>query len=221
MARKIGDIWLMARKIRDHWLMVVLVAGLGLAYVLLLGYLLLGNLLGLKAEATGASLSPAAAPVGLWDAHGYALEAARAQAADAQLVSASAHWRAASESALRNGAGSWTFVFYSPSGENSLDVVVSGGVARVVNQTPTWVVPSNIADDSWQEGPGDAAQAFLACGGRAFLDQHPHAAVDLHLAGDGPGGAVWTVVALDAGERSLFSVLVDAGTGEVLSTDSS
>ena len=209
----------MARKLRDNWLMMALVAGLGLAYVVLLGYLLLGNLLGLKAEATGASVSPAVVPVGLWDAHDQALEAAQAQTADAQLVSASTHWRAASESALRNGAGSWTFVFYSPSSEHSLDVVARDGVARVVNQTPAWVVPSNIAEGSWQEGPEDATLAFLACGGRAFLDQHPHAAVDLHLAGDGHGGTAWTVVALDAGERSLFSVVVDAGTGEVLSTD--
>ena len=221
MARKIRDIWLMARKLRDHWLMVVLVAGLGLAYVLLLGYLLLGNLLGLKAEATGAPLSPVLEPVGLWDVSGQALEAARAQAADAQLVSASIHWCAANESALRAGAGSWTFVFYSRSSGHSLDVVVNGGVARVVNQTPAWVVPSSIAEGSWQEGPGDAMLAFLACGGCAFLDQHPHAVVDVHLAGDGQGGAAWTVVALDAGERSLFSVLVDAGSGEVLSTDSS
>jgi len=210
----------MMHKGKMKWTVVLPVAGLGLAYLLLLGYLLLGNLLGLRSAATAASPAPTPEPVDLWDAYEQARAAARAQAQDAQLVSASTQWQTVSKGALSHGARNWTFVFYSPGDSRSLDVVVNAGVARVASQTQAWVVPSVLPESAWQTGPSDVLLAFLACGGRTFLDEHPHAAVDLHLARDRDGGPTWTVVALDVGDRSLLSMMVDAGTGQVLSVDS-
>jgi len=210
----------MMHKGKMKWTVVLPVAGLGLAYLLLLGYLLLGNLLGLRSAATAASPAPTPEPVDLWDAYEQARAAARAQAQDAQLVSASTQWQTVSKGALSHGARNWTFVFYSPGDSRSLDVVVNAGVARVASQTQAWVVPSVLPESAWQTGPSDVLLAFLACGGRTFLDEHPHAAVDLHLARDRDGRPTWTVVALDVGDRSLLSVMVDAGTGQVLSVDS-
>lgn len=193
------------------------VVGLGIGYLLLLGYLFVGKVLGLQATTTAASPTPTHARVALWDAYGQARAAAQAQAADAQLVSASTRWQAASGEALLNGASCWTFVFYAPSSGNALDVVVDAGVGRVVNQTQVWVAPDSLAEGAWQAGPRDALLVFLAYGGQVFLDEHPQAVVDLHLAEGDQGGPVWTVVALDAGGGGLFSLLIDGETRQVLS----
>jgi hypothetical protein len=50
-----------------------------------------------------------------------------------------------------------------------------------------------------------------------FLDEHPQAVVDLHLAESDSGSPVWAIVALDVSDRSLLSLLIDADTGQVLS----
>ena len=80
-----------------------------------------------------------------------------------------------------------------------------------------WTSPSVLSEGAWQAGPRDALLVFLACGGRAFLDKHPQAMVDLHLGDNDEGKVVWTVVALDPEDRGLFSVLIDAETMDVLS----
>ena len=201
---------------KRNWVLVLPVAGLGIGYLLLLGRMLWGNVSSLAAAKT-APPTPAHAGIALWDAYGQAHLAAQAQATDAQLVSASAQWQAANEEALLNGAGDWTFVFYSPAGGYSLDVVASAQAARVVNQAQVWVAPQTIlAEGAWQAGPRDALLVFLAYGGRTFLDGHPQAVVDLHLAGDTAGKPVWAVVALDPQDRSLLPLLIDAETRQVL-----
>ena len=210
----------MADRKKRTRLLVLPVAGLGIGYLLLLGYLLWGDVLGLRA-ATPAPLSPTPAPVDLWEAYEQAREAAQEQAADARLVSATTQVQAAGENALLEGASNWTFVFYSPAGSHSLDVVVNAGAARVVNQTQVWNAPTALSQGSWQAGPGEALLALLACGGREFLDEHPQAVVDLHLAQGAEGGPAWTIVALDSEGPSLLSLLIDAETGQVLSADAS
>jgi hypothetical protein len=152
----------------------------------------------------------------LWDAYGQARAAAQAQAEDVQLVSASTQWQAVSEQVVLDGSTSWSFVFYSPKDGNSIDVIVNVGTAQVVNQTQVWVAPAALTEGAWQAGPRDALLVFLAYGGRGFLDEHPQAMVDLHLADD-ETEATWTVVALDPEDRSLFSLLIDAETSQVLS----
>jgi len=207
----------MADNGKCKWLLVLPVAGLGIGYLLLLGYLVWGNAFSPIAAATIASPTPTRMLVDLWDAYRQARAAAQAQAEDAQLVSASTQWQAVSEETLLDGANNWSFVFYSPANSSSLDAVVNAGTARVVNQTRVWVTPRALAEGGWQSGPQDALLVFLACGGRAFLDEHPQAMVDLHLAEDDEGGVVWTIVALDPKDRSVLSLLVDAESGQVLS----
>jgi hypothetical protein len=208
-------------KEKANRLLAVAVVGLGIGYVLLLGYLIWGNVLGVKASTRTTSPSARPATINLWNAYGQAHEAAHAQSGDARLVSASTQWHGVSESALLDGTVSWTFVFYSPAENRSLDVVVNAGEARMINQTQVWNAPTTLAEGAWQAGPGDALLAFLACEGRTFLDKHPQAVVDLHLAAGDGGKPMWSIVAMDAGSQGLLALLVDAETGQVLSTRSS
>ncbi len=206
------------KKTQKKRVTVLLVIGLvvELAFLGYLGYTLWNRLLdqGAMIQTSGA---PTQVPVELWDAYKKAYAAARTQAADVQLVSASTQWQAVSEQTLLDGTGNWSFIFYSPSSDNSFDVVADGQQAQVVNQTRVWVASNSLADGAWQAGPREALLVFLAYGGRTFLTEHPQAMVDLHLADSDEGGAVWTVVALDPEDRSLFSSLVDAETNQVLS----
>lgn len=200
---------------KQTWVRPLLIVGLAID-MLLIGYvvyLLWDSMHG----PTAGPPAPIARPVvDLWEAYGQAQAAVQAQVKDAQLVSAATQWQAVSEEVLLNGASNWSFVFYSPGSSSSYDVVVDAGQAQVVNRTQVWVAPGAMAGGAWQAGPRDALLVFLAYDGRAFLDEHPQAVVDLHLGKDDAGRAVWTVVALDPEDLSLLSVLIDAETREVL-----
>ena len=210
------------RKKRSKWVLALVVAGLGLGLLLLgyMAYVLWGRMSKQETMAT-APPTPTRTPIELWDAYEQARAAAQTQAKDAQLVSASTQWQAVSEQTMLDGASNWSFVFYSPASNNSLDITVNTGAAQVVNQTRVWGDPNPLTEGAWQAGPREPLLVFLAYGGRTFLAEHPQAMVDLHLAGseanDDGGGAVWTVVALDPKDRSMSLLLIDAETRQVLS----
>lgn len=153
----------------------------------------------------------------LWQAYGYAYAAARAEADDARIVSASTQWQAPSERALFEETPRWTFVFYSSTDKVELDVVVDDDAGRVVNRTRVWNAPSLLTGALWRAGPDEALRVFLDDGGRGFLSTHPQAVVDLHLRAGDERSAVWNVTALDASDRSLISLRIDANRYEVLS----
>ena len=195
------------------WL-VVLAA---LAAVVVAGYLVLRGTSGVPALASfAATPTPTRAPVALWDAFEQAQMAARAKAADVRLVSASTQWQGPSEQALVAGAADWSFVFYTPSEKSSVDVVADVGTVQVVKLTRAWVAPRTLEEGPWRAGPHDALLVFLAYEGSDFLAQHPRAVVDLNLAESKAGGAVWTIVALDAEARQYLALVIDAVSGEVL-----
>ena len=200
---------------RKKWVLGLVVVGLGID-LLLVGYVLylVRGRMPVPNEAT-APPAPMQTSIELWDAYGQARAAAQAQAEDVHLVSASTQWQTASEEAVLDGSTNWSFVFYSLEDGNSIDVTVNVGTAQVVNQTRVWVAPAALAEGAWQAGPREALLVFLAYGGREFLDEHPQAIVDLHLADDETEMA-WTVVALDPEDRDLFSLLIDAETCQVL-----
>ncbi|MFQ6101928.1 MAG: hypothetical protein ACE5OS_11950 [Anaerolineae bacterium] len=208
----------MANKGKLNLIEALLGICMGVSGLLLLGYLLWGSVPSLASPpATATPSTSTQAVIDLWDAFEQARAAARVEAGDAQLVSASTQWQAASEEALLDGADNWSFVFYAPASGNAFDVIMSTGAARVVNQTQVWVAPKTLVEGAWRAGPRDALLVFLAYGGRAFLDEHPQAVVDLHLDERDDGGPVWTIVALDSEDRSLVSLLVDTETKQVLS----
>ena len=143
------------RKKRSKWVPVLVAASLGLDLLLLgyMAYVLWSRMLE-QATMAMASPTPTQAPIELWDAYEQARAAAQTQAKDAQLVSASTQWQAVSEQAMLDGASNWTFVFYSPTSNNSLDVTVNTGAAQVVNQTRVWGAPNPLTEGAWQAGFG-------------------------------------------------------------------
>ena len=181
------------QKKQKKWVTVLLAVGLGVE-LLFLGYMAYTLWQKMLNQTAIASPTPTRMPVELWDAYERAHAAARTQAQDAQLVSASTQWQAVSEQTMLDGASNWSFVFYSPTSENSFDVVANENEARVINQTRVWVASSPLPEGTWQEGPREALLVFLAYGGRTFLAEHAQAMVDLRLAdseADGDkGGAI-------------------------------
>ena len=202
---------------KRNWIVVLPIVGMGIGYLLLLGYMVWGRAPSLNAAVVSTSPPPPRASIDRWDAYEQVRAAAQAEAADAQPVSASAQWQAVSKEQLLDGASNWSFVFYSPADGSSLDVIASTEAAQVVNQTRVWVTPKVLDEGAWQAGPRDALLAFLAYGGQAFLDEHPQAVVNLHLAESSAGDPVWTIVALNPEDRSLLSTMIDANTGQILS----
>ncbi|HDQ73888.1 MAG TPA: hypothetical protein ENN19_17595 [Chloroflexi bacterium] len=158
------------------------------------------------------------AALNLWEAYEQALIAARVQANDVQLVSASTYWHVVDGQSPGEANGSWSFVFYSPSNSHSFDVVVDVDEAYVVNRARIWKAPDLLAPGRWQAGPKEALQVFFAYGGQSFIeDHHPQATIDLHLAAGADGKAVWSIVALDPAGGDPLAISIDAETWRVVS----
>jgi hypothetical protein len=198
------------------WLAIVA----ALSVVLVGGYLVLTNRLGPASRASpseeAAGMNPQNAPLALWDAFELAQAAVHAQATDAVLVSASTQWQEPSQDKLVAGTPDWSFVFYAPSVKSSLDVGASAGIASVLKVTPAWVAPRTLEEGPWRAGPQDALLVFLAYEGSDFLVRNPQAVVDLNLARNDAGQAVWTITALDAEAGQFFALVIDASSSKVL-----
>jgi len=210
----------MTRESSVHRLAKILLLVLGIGCLFLYGYLFWSGRITLRPGAAASSSTSTQEPVDLWDAYEQAHAAAREEAEDAELLSASTQQQAASEETLMSGVGNWTFVFYTPAGKSVLDVIVDSESARVVNQTRIWNKPEVLTEGAWRKGPRDALLVFLAQGGRKFLEEHLQAVVSLHLDSGDNGEPIWDIAALKMGERSPFAARINAETQEVLSITS-
>lgn len=159
---------------------------------------------------------PTPSTLEMWAAYERAQAAVWQESPDTRLVSATAQWQGATEKEVLAGADNWVFTFYSPKEGQLIVVHVSPERAQAVHRTKMQVPPAQLATGRWQEGPKDALLIFMAHGGRAFMQAHPEAVVDLHF-GDYEGrGPAWDVLASDAGSREVVTVVIDAETMRVL-----
>jgi hypothetical protein len=212
---------------QSKWFPILLSIGLALNLALI-GWLIYLFLDGRQADSHAASAARSRpvveeeATLDLWDAYAQAVVAARAQADDVGLVSASTYWQVVDGRSPAETNNRWSFVFYSPTDHYSLDVVVDVDEAYVVNQTRVWKAPNLLSPGRWEAGPKEALQVFFAYGGQSFVDnQHQHqqaqTTIDLHLAAGKEGRAVWTIVALDPAAGDPLAISIDAETRRVIS----
>ncbi|MBN1815015.1 MAG: hypothetical protein JXA14_24485 [Anaerolineae bacterium] len=159
---------------------------------------------------------PTPSTLEMWDAYERAQAVAWQEALDAQPVSATAQWQAATEKEVLAGADDWVFTFYSPTEEQLIVVHVNVGRARAAHRTQMQAAPARLAEGRWHEGPKDALLIFLAHGGRAFMETHPEAVIDLHLGNYEGRGPAWDIVASDAENRDVVLVVTDSETMRVL-----
>ena len=152
----------------------------------------------------------------MWDAYERAQAAAWQAAPDARLVSATAQWQGATEKEMLAGADNWVFTFYSPKEGQLIVVHVSPEKAQAVHRTQMQVPPAQLAEGRWQEGPKDALLIFMANGGRAFMETHPGAVIDLHFGNYEGRGAAWDILASDTESREVVTVVIDAETMRIL-----
>ncbi len=192
---------------------------LGIACLSVYGYLFWSGRIAAN-PGPAALPSPPPESVDLWDAHERGRAAAEQVEGVVKTVSASTQWQAATENALLAGSGQWSFKFFAPESKNILEVVVSKESARVANQAEVRKVPLTLAEGIWQDGPRDPLLAFLARGGREFLEGHQQAVVSVHLATSEDKGPLWDIAALNVDDRSVFAARIDAATQRVLSTAS-
>lgn len=193
---------------------------LAIACLSLYGYLFWSGRFTKEPEQAAPPSSLAQESVDLWEAYERARAAAQEDGAGVRPVSASAHWQSATEDALLNGAGQWSFGFFAPEDKKTLSVVATKESARLANQTEVWKTPVTLAEGTWEEGPRDPLLVFLARGGREFLERHQETVVSVHLANSDGEGALWDVAALSRDDRSVLALRIDAGTLEVRSSAS-
>jgi hypothetical protein len=159
---------------------------------------------------------PTPSTLEMWDAYERAQAAIWQEALDVQLVSATTQWQAATEKEVLNGADNWVFTFYSPAKGQLIVARVNPERAQAVHRTQTQAVPARLPEGRWHEGPKDALLIFMANGGRAFMEAHPTAVIDLHF-GDYEGrGPAWDILASDAESREIVKVVIDAETMDIL-----
>jgi hypothetical protein len=161
---------------------------------------------------------PTPSTLEMWDAYERAQEAVWQETLDAQPVSATAQWQAATERQVLAGADNWVFTFYSPAEKRLIVVHVNVGRAQAVHSTRLQTAPAQLTEGRWHEGPKDALLIFMAHGGRAFMETHPNAVIDLHL-GDYEGrGPAWNILVSDAESLDTVMVTIDAETMRVLTS---
>ena len=192
---------------------------IGIACLSVYGYLFWSGRIAAN-PSPAAPPSPSQESVDLWDAHERARAAAEQAGGMVETVSASTQWQAATEDALLTGSNQWSFKFFALESKNILEVVVSQESARVANRAEVRKDPLILAEGGWQDGPRDPLLAFLARGGRDFLEAHQQAVVTVHLATSAEKGALWDIAALNTDDRSVFAARIDAATLKVLSTAS-
>jgi hypothetical protein len=147
--------------------------------------------------------------------------AARAWAADAQLVSANANWPRVTRLDHVGEPASWTYRFYSPGQERLffVDIQPDGQLQTIEHAIPITLPPSLIPADAWVIDSPAALAIWLDYGGSQMLRTNPglELLVQLRRVGHYPD-PVWMIVGLDSRTEDVLMVMIDANQGVVVST---
>jgi hypothetical protein len=143
---------------------------------------------------------------------------------DAQLVTAQATWpQGATSDYLAQGRESWGFTFYAPTaGRIALFSVVADVVSLISERDHQQTSPL-LSVSGWNLDSNEAVRIFLQEGGHSFLaDQDVTTMTMSLLASDVEenGRLEWQIALFSPQTGQTFTMLLDATSGEVLSTNS-
>jgi hypothetical protein len=150
-------------------------------------------------------------------AHGLAQPAAERWAADARLVTVQTVWQPGSDFA--GGEASWSLTFYSPQQRaTALFTVVNGQIAQLSSRETGQALETAGADD-WQVDSPVVTELVLASGGREFMASQGDSSLVLTLSlVDSP---TWTAILVSQETRRNLGIVIDAGSGKMISIQQS
>ena len=148
---------------------------------------------------------------------------ARAWAADAQLVSASAHWPRVINKDQVGEPGPWTYRFYSPGRERLFMVKVEpdGQIRAFEHVVQITLPPLLLATDVWSIDSPAALAIWLDGGGAELVRRNPglEVLIQLRTLNNYPA-PVWMVIGVDKRTQDMHMMVIDAGEGTVVSINS-
>jgi len=150
---------------------------------------------------------------------GLAQAAAKAWAADAELVTASATWPQVFRMDQIGAPAQWTYRFYSPARARLYFVQVTpeGGVESFEHPVKVTLPPKTIPTGAWLIDSPAALATWLDWDGAKLVQTNPgfELVIQLRMTNDSPH-PVWVVVGADDRTRTIRLVAIDANEGVVV-----
>jgi hypothetical protein len=138
---------------------------------------------------------------------------------EAQLVSATASWSNVQTLEDLQQTAAWGFTFLSPQTRQVRVVSVTPDGAEHVQTADATAKTRGVEVSAWRVDSEQVLNLFLDNGGRDFLAQYPGATITLRVGlEEDSERLVWYAMGIYSPERATIVVVVDATTGELLST---
>lgn len=155
-------------------------------------------------------------------AYAQAQNQAKAWQPDAQLLNVSATWpHGANEQELREGATTWAFTFYSPTGNQIAVFSVIDEAVNLVSEGEYSQQAPLLDVTGWNIDSHEVVEKILTEGGAQFLNDSGVTSLTMMLNMedlDGNGRIVWEAILLGLQSGQALSVHLDATSGDILET---
>lgn len=144
---------------------------------------------------------------------------------DAQILTAQATWpQGATAEQLLKGEESWGFTFYSPSVERIVVFSVVEDDVSLISEGEHQQTNPLLSASGWNLDSREAIEVFLAKGGNTFLAEHGVSTMTMALMAsdvEENGRLQWQIALFSLQSGQAFTMLLDATSGEVLTTNQS
>jgi hypothetical protein len=147
---------------------------------------------------------------------------AQAWAADAQLVAASAHWPRVIYEDQIGEPGEWTYRFYSPEKQRLFNTKVrpDGSIFSFEHVVMITLAPPLLDTGEWSIDSPAALSTWLDYGGAELVRRNPGLEILIQLRSlPNHPAPVWSVIGSDKRTQDIHIVIIDANTGDVVSTN--
>jgi len=141
---------------------------------------------------------------------------------DAVLLSTSGDWpHGVSPQTVDSGATNWIFTFYSPATGKVTSITVIENEAKQLSSGEYKPQNNLVEAGSWKIDSNHAMQTFLAEGGSDFIRREGATTVNINFTTDNPNQQIiWNIVAFAPNTSNLFSIQIDANSGQIIESTS-